>query len=205
MKNLKEKIDEELICGRCLMLSSLCLCSLIPSLKLDTKISLVIHHFEMNRSSNTGRLALEALTNSEMRVRGREGETLDLSDLLTDDYETLLLYPSENSIELCSDYVNSIDKKIQLIVPDGNWRQTRKVFTRQKELRDIKKVMISRKQKDAYYMRNEHLDNGMATLQAIAMALGVIEGEEVQEKLLDLYYEKVNRTREIRSVFNPKL
>jgi truncated hemoglobin YjbI len=42
-------------------------------------------------------------------------------------------------------------------------------------------------------------------LQAIAMALGVIEGEEVQEKLLDLYYEKVNRTREIRSVFNPKL
>jgi hypothetical protein len=34
----------------------------------------------------------------------------------------------------------------------------------------------------------------MATLQAIAYALGILEGEEVKQKLLELYRHKLEQT-----------
>ncbi|MBL7665342.1 MAG: DTW domain-containing protein [Bacteriovoracaceae bacterium] len=194
MKNLEEKILAQLRCGTCFLLPEVCLCSLIPNLNLSTKVSLIIHKLEMNRSSNTGRLALKALPNSAMIIRGLKNDTPDLSQLFDDEYETLLLYPSDDSIELTEDFVKGIKKKIQLIVPDGNWGQARKVHTRHKELANIKRVMIQRKGIDRQYLRKPHAENGMSTLQAIAYALGMIEGEAVQDQLLKLYNEKLTRT-----------
>jgi DTW domain-containing protein YfiP len=45
-----------------------------------------------------------------------------------------------------------------------------------------------------YHLRAEHTEEGMATLQAIAHAMGVIEGDHVKETLLKLYNLKLERT-----------
>ncbi|MBI2209610.1 MAG: DTW domain-containing protein, partial [Deltaproteobacteria bacterium] len=52
------------------MTRPLCICGSIPRLDLSTRVCLIVHVNELKRSSNTGRLALRALVNSEMRVRG---------------------------------------------------------------------------------------------------------------------------------------
>jgi DTW domain-containing protein YfiP len=163
-------------------------------LDLDTKISLVIHHKELKRTSNTGQLALNSLSNSTMRVRGLKDSPLDLTDLLSDDYETLLLFPSDDAEVLTPELAQTLKKKIQIIVPDGNWRQASKVNTRYKELEGIKRVKVARVGTDPYHLRAETTQDGMATLQAIAYALGAIEGEQAQNKLLNLYDEKLVRT-----------
>jgi len=59
------------------------MCAEVPRLELRTKVALVIHHRELSRSSNTGLLALQSLINSELRIRGKRREVLDLSDLLS--------------------------------------------------------------------------------------------------------------------------
>lgn len=181
-------------CPGCSLHLDLCLCLLIPKLDLTTRVSLVIHHKELKRTSNTGQLALKSLTNSTIRIRGLKDSPLDLEDLLTDDYETLLLFPSDDAETLTSDFISNIKKKIQIIVPDGNWRQASKVHTRYKELANIKRVKVGRVGTDPYHLRAETTKDGMATLQAIAYALGAIEGEEIQNQLLDLYNEKLVRT-----------
>jgi len=181
-------------CHGCFMHKDLCFCHLIPKLNLTTKVSLIIHHRELKRTSNTGQLALRALPNSTMRIRGIKESPIDMNELLTDEYETLLLFPSDNATILTPDFLKSIKKKINLIVPDGNWRQASKVNTRYDELKNIKRVMVSRTTIDAYHLRAETTEDGMATLQAIAYALGAIEGEEVGKKLLNLYNEKLVRT-----------
>jgi DTW domain-containing protein YfiP len=147
---------------------------------------------------------MKALINSEMRIRGLESGAVDLSDLISDEYETFVLFPAENSTLLTEEFVKGIKKKIQLIVPDGNWRQASKVCTRQKELSQIKRVMVSRSSKDPYHMRAESSENGMATLQSIAHALGIIEGDEVKKQLLKLYNEKLVRTLVGRGQLSPK-
>ena len=166
----------------------------MPTLSLRTKIALIIHAKEMKRTTNTGRLAVKILTNSEMRMRGEGRDSLDLSDLLIPEYRTLLFYPSPDAIELNRELVEGSSLPIQLIVPDGNWRQASKVHYRHHELKDIPRVMISSPNPNEKHMRAETTASGMATLEAIATALGIIEGNEVKESLMDFYRLKLEGT-----------
>lgn len=186
-------------CLGCGLHKNLCLCELIPELRmgldLKTRISLVIHHRELKRTTNSGTLALKALGNSLLRVRGQQDRgTLDLSDLLTPDYRTLLFFPCDGAIELSPELVAQSSLPIQLIVPDGNWRQASKVHYRHSELKEIPRVMISTPNTAACHLRRESREMGMSTLEAIAQALGVIEGLEVKEALMKLYHVKLERT-----------
>lgn len=201
-KVIKGKRKPQDPCQVCFLHKDRCICASIPTLSLKTKITLVVHAKELKRTTNTGRLALEALTNSEMRIRGKERETLDLTDLLIPEYRTLLFYPSENAIELNQQLVAESSLPIQLIVPDGNWRQASKVHYRHHELGNIPRVMISTPNQASAHMRAETTEAGMATLEAIAHALGIIEGEEIKKTLMDFYQKKLEATLKGRGKLN---
>ncbi len=154
----------------------------------------MIHHRELTRSSNTGLLAVRALANSEMRIRGEKKGTLDLSDLFTSQYRTFLFYPSEDAVELNKELVGLQPTPIQLIVPDGTWRQARKLHVRHPELKDVPRVKISTPDHSTFQLRAQSRPERMATLQAIAHGLGIIEGDRVQAQLMKLYHAKIERT-----------
>jgi DTW domain-containing protein YfiP len=189
-------------CEGCGLHKTRCLCEAIPCISLQTKISLVIHAKELKRTTNTGTLAHKALPNSEIFVRGLPGEQLDLSSLLSDNYRTFLFFPCVEAVELSAALVEESSTPIQLIVPDGNWRQASKVHHRHAELKALPRVMIKAKNPSLHHLRAETLQEGMATLQAIAYALGVIEGQQVQEQLLRLYQLKLETTLRARGTLN---
>jgi DTW domain-containing protein YfiP len=189
-------------CLTCYLTRTLCICDSIPTLDLSTKVCLIVHVNELKRSSNTGRLALRALVNSEMRVRGETREALDLRDLLTHRYRTFLFYPSVDAVELDNELVAQERTPIQLIVPDGTWRQASKVHHRHHELKDVPRVKISTPNSSKFHLRAQHKPEGMATLQAIAHALGVIEGDLVKAQLMKLYHAKLERTLLARGLFS---
>jgi DTW domain-containing protein YfiP len=185
-------------CEKCFLNRGFCICSQIPTLALCTRILLVIHSKELKRTTNTGRLAIHALINSEMLVRGEQSAQLDMSSCLNNGYETVLLYPSVDAEEL-SDYVSKPRAKpLQLIIPDGNWRQAGKVATRQPELRNVTRVKISGINQSNYHLRKEHFPEGLSTLEAIARSLAIIEGPQVGEKLMALYQAKLHATLRAR-------
>jgi tRNA-uridine aminocarboxypropyltransferase len=186
-----------LLCGASL---TLCMCAELPRLDLRTKIALVIHHRELSRSSNTGLLALQSLVNSEVRIRGESREALDLSDLLSLRYRTLLFYPSADALELDRELVCRELRPIQLIVPDGTWRQARKIHSRHPELRNIPRVKISAPNRGTFQLRAQSRPERMATLQAIACALRIIEGDLVAARLMKLYHARVDRTLRARGL-----
>jgi DTW domain-containing protein YfiP len=159
----------------------------------------------MTRSSNTGLLALRALVNSEMRIRGEGREILDLRDLLTGEYRTLLLYPSRDAVELDKELVVQDARPIQLIVPDGTWRQARKIHSRHRELKDVPRVKISTPEDSAFQLRAQSRPEGMATLQAIAHGLGIIEGALVRAQLMKVYHAKIERTLRGRGLLRKRV
>lgn len=197
-KKTKTKFDRKrktkAPCPICFLNTDLCICSLIPKLNLKTKVVLVVHTKELKRTTNTGRLAIHSLVNSEMRIRGLSHDALDLSELLTDEYQTYLFYPSDDAVELNQDLISQSNKPVQLIVPDGNWRQASKVHYRHAELKNVQRVMITEKNTSTLHMRTEIKDEGMATLQAIAFALGITENQAVKDQLLKVYEAKLKRT-----------
>lgn len=186
-------------CSKCFMHLERCICHHIPQLDLKTKLSLIIHHRELKRTTNTGRLATHALVNSQMYIRGQDRTPLDLSALLSSDYETYLLYPSDEAIDIES---LKPQKPVHLIVSDGNWRQAGKVHRRHPELSAIPRVRISEENVAKYHLRKEHFSEGFSTLEAIAIALGSLEGLEVRDTLMSLYQAKLKATLVGRGVMS---
>lgn len=168
-----------------------CICHLIPEINVKTKLSLVIHHRELKRTTNTGSLAVHALTNSEMIVRGKDRTPLDLSLILSSEYETYVLYPADDAVDI---ETMTPKKPVQLIVSDGNWRQAGKLHRRHQELQYLPRVKISEKNLAEASLRREHFSSGFSTLEAIAIALGWLEGEAVRAQLMALYQAKLKAT-----------
>jgi DTW domain-containing protein YfiP len=138
--------------------------------------------------------------NSEVRVRGSGREILDLKNILTPQYRTFLLYPSRDAVELTKTLVVQDPRPIQLIVPDGTWRQARKLHSRHAELKDVARVKVSVPDDSAFQLRAQSQLGRMATLQSIAHALGVIEGASVRDQLMKLYHAKIERTLSGRGI-----
>jgi len=181
-------------CDDCGISTERCFCDQIEVLTLKTKLLLLVHYKELKRTTNSGRLAVKALKNSEMKIRGRDREPLDLTPSLEGEYQSLIFFPSADAVELTPQLVQSFEKPIQLIVPDGNWRQASKVPQRHPELFNVPKVILKIPNTAKDHLRKEHSEFGMSTLEAIARAFGVIEGIGVQDSLLALYKLKLEST-----------
>lgn len=175
-----------------------CFCAEIVSVETRTRVSVLVHAKELKRTTNTGRLATLALTNSALHVRGLAEAPFEASSILREDEQALLFFPSEDAREL-SGY-DFDDRPVHLIVPDGNWRQASKVHTRHPELAAIPRVKITARNTATHFLRRETTPEGMATLQAIAEALGIIEGADTREALMKLYETKLARTMRARGV-----
>ena len=184
-------------CMRCRMHSSLCVCPLIPKLATRTRLVLVIHRAEDRKPTNTGRLAVEAMENSRVIVRGRAEEPADEIPLGTDT-RPVFLFPHEGAVPLESvAHVAGDDRPVTLIVPDGNWRQASKVRNRVPGMKDVPCVSLPAGEPSIYRLRSEAHPFGLATVEAIGRCLRVLEGErgpEVERELLHVFRAMVERT-----------
>lgn len=120
-------------------------------------------------------------------------------------YRQLLFFPSDEAVELTPDSVAGMkdpSRPVQLLVPDGNWRQASKVNSRHPEIANVPRVKISTPSLSVRHLRREHKSEGMSTLEAIARAIGIIESREAEAVLLELYAEKLARTLQGRGQFD---
>lgn len=180
-------------CTRCRMHGSLCVCAMIPVLATRTRLVLVIHRSEDRKTTNTGRLATLALTNSEVVVRGHE-ETPSEAFAFSEGARPVLLFPHEDAMPLTSLPPATDGTPVTLVVPDGNWRQASKVRNRVPGLRDVPCVTLPKGEPSIYRLRAEAHETGLATIEAIARAFGVLEGEHVQRALEHVFRAMVERT-----------
>jgi DTW domain-containing protein len=188
--------NSALRCAGCRLHRTLCACAFIPRIETRTRILLFIHHFEDRKSTNTGRLATRCLVNSEIVVRGRESEP---PQVFTPDPSTqaLLLFPHPAALPV-QRFVGS-ERPITLVVPDGTWRQAAKVRNRVPGLREVPCVTLPEGPPSSYRMRSEPHPGGLGTIEAIARALGLLEGQHVQvalERVLRVVVERALWARE---------
>lgn len=195
---MSRRNNAALRCARCHMHEVLCVCDLIPRIATRTRVLLVIHRYEDRKPTNTGRLATECLVNSEVMVRGHLSDDSAHAPLaVLPGSQTVLLFPHEDAVPL-DRFVDS-ERPITLVVPDGNWRQASKVRKRVPGLADV--ACASLPSGDApsnYRLRAEAHGHGLATLEAIARALGILEGPHVRTAMETLFLAMVERTLWVR-------
>jgi DTW domain-containing protein YfiP len=178
-------------CRRCHLHHSLCLCGELPRVETRTKLVLFIHRIEDRKPSNTGRLAARCLPNSEVFVRGDESAPSE-PFVAGPGTRPLLLFPGENAVSI--EQFAGMTEPVTLVVPDGTWRQAFKVRNRIPGLGDLPCVSLPEGPESAYRLRTEAHRHGLSTIEAIARALGVLEGDAARDALLRVFRMMVDRT-----------
>jgi|GEM_PF-42013 len=174
------------------------MCALIPELRLDTHIVLVMHRREMFTTTASGPLAVAALPNSQLLLHGVQDAPVDLNFLHTGERRVLLLYPSEGARPLSSELLREDPRPVTLIVPDGSWRQASRAARRIPGVERAERVTLPPDRPTEWGMRRETKAFGLATFEAIARALGILEAPEVRTRLEEVFRESVRRQRAVR-------
>ncbi len=180
-------------CRRCRMHSDLCICESIPCYTLNSRVVLVMHRREYSKVTATGPLALEILANSELRIHGHQDRPLDFTNLDVTDRRILLLYPEDSAPILNRSFLDRDNRPVTLVVPDGSWRQAAKMGRRLPGLEKAEMVRLPEGPSTRWGIRKENHPHGLATFEAIARALGIIESPAVQSGMEDIFNLMVER------------
>jgi len=193
-------------CPDCRMLPDLCLCQEMPSIELEhCELALVIHYREMRHTTNSGQLGANVFSPSKilewghMGERGEKQRELFLSKVYEQDCENWILFPHETSSPLTNEFMqlhpNAKSKKRRLWVPDGNWKQAKRIANRLiQHMPDAVVVTLPFEKLSTYQLRRESHPDKMSTYEAIVRALCVLENtKDFQAKALSVFDKMVNR------------
>ncbi|MEO8699704.1 MAG: tRNA-uridine aminocarboxypropyltransferase [Kofleriaceae bacterium] len=171
-------------CERCLFQQRVCLCADIPVIETRTRVLIVRHHSERFRSSNSGRLAHLALPNSAIVEHGGTLGPAALTDL----EDTWLVFPEGEPRETIA------TPPRQLIFLDATWSQARRMYRKLAALRGLPILRLpARAIATVSRMREAPTPDRVSTIEAIAQALRMIEGDAVGTALEDLFQLAVQR------------
>lgn len=178
MSTRRETLDKR--CSRCKIHLSLCFCNSFQKFPNLTPVSILMHFKELPLTSNTSSLVLENLSQCDIYLRGHPEKERNREIKLQEGKENVILFPDEKAIDIRE----MQGEKLHLIVPDGSWRQAKKFQRRDENLRSLPSVKIVANHQSQYRLRTQIHEYGLCTLEAIAYALGELEGEEVKNHLL---------------------
>jgi DTW domain-containing protein YfiP len=167
-----------------------CVCGQAPRLQLSTRLIVVIHSKEWRRSTNTGHLARLAVKGGEVRLHGLPHQAVSSAGIDAVSASTLVLFPGRGARPLTPKLVASLPRPLTLLVPDGNWNQAKKMMNRVPMLMQARAVRLEGSNLDASCLRINVRTGHMSTFEAIAQALGILEGEETEGRLL-AFFQKI--------------
>ncbi len=180
-------------CPRCMLQPQVCLCADIPRVETRTRVVIVRHHLEQWRSSNSGRLAHLALPNSEIVEHGGERgpavlPPLDGAWLLWTDGEPCVPSPPPR----------------QLVVIDATWSQARRMYRKLAALRGLPILRLPDEPMPSARLRVSPGPGRVSTIEAIARALRMIEGDAQALPLEGLFALAVERARSTGRLGSPR-
>lgn len=171
-------------CPRCLLQLRVCLCAAVPTVATRTRIVIVRHHLERWRSSNSGRLAHFALPNSEIIDHGGIRGPAALPPL----DGAWLLFPEGEPVTRAPE-----PPPRQLVVLDATWSQARRMFRKLAPLRGLPYLRLPDEAMPAARLRASPGEGRVSTLEAIARALRLLEGDAAAAPLEALFAVAVER------------
>ncbi len=181
-------------CIGCRLHTDRCICASIPRLSLWTRVSLVAHRRELKKTTNTGTLALKMLENSALFAWGDEGEVLAPDAVVPAGYCGVVLAPEAPPLA----HSGATSPPVCLVVPDGSWRQATKMARRIPALAGLPRVSLPPGPPTRFHLRDEPKEAGLATFEAIARALGILEGPEVETAMMAPFDQLVAATLAMR-------
>jgi DTW domain-containing protein YfiP len=188
-------------CPECKVNSLYCVCNFISPLEISSHISLIVHVRELKLTSNTAQFVHKLLPhNSHIEIRGRVNENFSATSIMQKEGRPIFLYPHEDAIELSGIFTEVYPGPYNLIVPDGNWHQARRVKRREAQFDDVMAVKLPPGIRTEYGLRRAPQVEWVSTYEAVAHALGILENNSsVRDHMMDFFRKWVHITQLLRA------
>jgi len=188
-------------CPGCRLNNGLCVCAEIRPLQVSTNVSLIVHVRDLKLTSNTAQFVHKLLPDqAKIFIRGRVNENFEAAPVMENPGRAIFLYPHDDAIELNDEFKEKFPGPYHLIVPDGNWHQARRVRRREEAFKVLPAVKLPAGLRTDYRLRKAPQPEWLSTYEAVAHALGVLEGEQIRDHMLEFFRHWVktavyNRTK----------
>jgi len=163
------------LCERCWRPVSVCVCAHLPSLAPRTKVLILQHPREHRVAIGTARMAARCLQGSTLVVSTsldeHEGVRRALADPLA---PPILLWPGPGARDLARDPPVG---PVTLVTVDGTWNLAKKLLKLNPGVAALPRYAIAPEQPSAYRIRREPSAECLSTIEALAQALGLLEGD----------------------------
>ncbi len=176
------------LCLTCRRPKSVCWCHALRPMQSATRVVFVQHPRESRVPISTCRMAHLSLPNSELHVgMGLKAAPPDAA----------VLFPSDDAVD-----VGALERPPgTLVVVDGTWSNARKVVQRDPVLSALPRVRVNPTRPGNYRIRKEPKEHCLSTIEAVALVLGVFEGEpekfqpilSVFDRMVDTQLEHVGK------------
>ena len=163
------------VCGRCRRPVRVCVCAHLPTLAPKARVVILQHPKEERMAIGTAQMAARCLEGSTVvvgtRVDSHRKVALALADLAR---QPVLLWPGPDAQDLAT---SPPEGPITLFVVDGTWSTAKKMITENPKIAALPRYAIAPATPSEYRIRREPRAECLSTIEAIAAALGVLEGD----------------------------
>jgi len=164
MRSEVSELPFRALCLTCRRPKSVCWCGALRPMLSSTRVVFVQHPRESRVPISTCRMAHLSLPNSELHVG---------LGLPRPPADAAVLFPSDDAVD-----VGALERPPgTLVVVDGTWSNARKVVQRDPVLRALPRVRVNPSRPGNYRIRKEPKAHCLSTIEAVALVLGVFEGE----------------------------
>ena len=196
------------LCLKCRRRLLTCVCEKLRPFETNSRFIILMHPMEFKKEKvGTGRFSHLILKNSEIIVDINFDSNLRLQEILNDsDYETYLLYPGYETIDLGTEELkNKIRKKAQFIVIDGTWPCAKKMMKLSTSLHHLPRVSFTSKRESEFKVKHQPLPGCLSTVESIHQVLldlnrmGIENTKSSEENLMEVFRHTVNQQIELAS------
>ncbi len=179
-------------CARCQLSQSTCICSWRVECQAQVEVVVLMHHDEIFKPTNTGRLIADILPkNTRCFEWSRTQPAQELLDMLADPQRYwLTLFPSDRNDKVVHESRDTLprDRQLTLLLLDGTWRQASRMLRSSHWLKNLPQLNLPANAQGHYRIRQALQDGQLSTAEAAAMALQICGEHLAADVLFDYFH-----------------
>lgn len=190
------------LCLTCRRRIRTCVCAHLKPFETQTRYIILMHPMEHKKEKvGTGRFTHLILKNSRIFVGIDFDQDKSFQAILNDpDYETFLLYPGDDALEIEKGFSNGKPlKPLQIIVIDGTWPCAKKMMKLSPSLHSIPRISFTPGKTSEFRIKHQPMDGCLSTVESIYQvicglnAAGVEKTEAKEENLMEVFRKTVEQ------------